>query len=330
MRANMKDVANKAGVSAATVSHVINETRFVKKETIEKVKKAMNELNYHPNYAARSLRSQKSKIIGFLVPDIANFFFTGVARSIEKILRKHGYNLIFSNSDENSENEKAQLKILKSQMIDGLIMAPTVGYNLYEELENKNFPIVFIDRKPKGYQEDCVLVDNFNGSYEVVKYLINKGHSKIGIITGLPGLTTTEERLKGYKEALYDSNMEVNQSFIKIGDSRFDSGYKLAGELFENTDITALYVTNNMMTIGAMELLKEKEVQIPEQLAIIGFDDYKWASITAPPLSVIKQPIDKIGQEVTKLLLNRIEQNESEYEFEEIRLKTKLVIRESS
>src|SRR6056297_1396794 len=158
MGVSMKEVADKAGVSTATVSHVINGTRFVREETKSQVLKAMEQLDYHPNLAARSLRSQKSNIIGFLVPDISNFFFTEIAREVENILRKNGYNLVLSNTDENLENEKEQLKILNAQQIDGLIMAPTGDEHDFLNERLGNYPVIFIDRKPRKYKGDCVFV----------------------------------------------------------------------------------------------------------------------------------------------------------------------------
>ena len=328
MNVRMEDVAKKAGVSTATVSHVINETRFVAQNTKNKVLDAMKELDYHPNSAARLLRSNESKIIGFLVPDISNSFFTRIAREIEMILSEKGYNLIVSNTDEKVEKEREQLGVYKSQLIDGLIMAPSANDHSYLEENSRDYPIVFIDRKPEGFNKgDCVLVDNEEGSYKAVEYLIKAGHSKIGIITGLPGLTTSNERLYGYKKALTENNIKVNDKFIKIGDSKFNSGYQLTKELITKTDITALFVTNNLMTVGAMNYLKEKQIKIPQEIAIIGYDNYKWATITDPPLSVVKQPIDEMGIKAAELILSRI--NDKEQEFNDFRLENELIIRSS-
>ena len=309
--ANIKDVAEKAGVSTATVSHVINNTRYVSEPTKQKVIESMNELNYKPNTIARSLRSNKTKMIGFIVPDISNFFFTGLANYIEDELKTRDYSLFIGNSNESIEDEKKQITKLKSQLIDGLIVAPAVGdHSFLKSLENsKDCPIVFVDRKPEGFNGLSVLADNFNGSYQAVKYLIEKGHEKIGIITGLPGLSTTRERLNGYKKALKDYNIQINTEFIEVGDSRFNTGYELTSKLFKDKNITALYVTNNLMCVGAMEFLNKHNISIPDEIAIIGFDDYNWASITNPPLSVIKQPIEKIGRTAAKELLNLLEKD---------------------
>jgi len=331
--ATIKDVAEKAGVSTATVSHVINETRFVSESTKEKVIQSMKELNYKPNKLASSLRSKKSNIIGFIVPDIANFFFTGIAHYIEKELKQRGYSLFISNSDENIENEKQQFEKLKAHFVDGIIVAPAKGdHSFLVDMNKENeCPIVFIDRKPDNIKGVSILVDNVNGSYKAITHFIEKGHKKIGIITGLPGITSTYERLEGYKKALADNNIPIKNGYIKIGDSRFDSGYKLTKELVKNTDISALYVTNNLMCVGAMEYLNDKDITIPDDIAIIGFDDYKWASITNPPLSVISQPIKKIGESTVKELMSLIrkDNNKKININKTIRMKTKFIIRES-
>ena len=330
MKVTMKDVAREAGVSTATVSHVINKTRFVEKETKDKVLRVMKKLDYYPNFAAQSLRSQKTKVIGLIVPDIANFFFTALIRGTENTLRKYGYNLILADSDENLEIEKEQVRVFNAKLIDGLIVAPASGDHAFlEKLLNRNSPVVFINRKPQGYcPGDCVLVDNAEGAYKAVSALINKGHSRIGVITGVPGLTTSEERVEGYERALVDYGIKVDQNLIKIGNSRYDGGYKLMKELLLNSNITALFVVNNLMTIGAIQFLKEKHVKVPDELAIIGFDDYKWASITNPPLSVVKQPSRRIGEKASELLIRRIKKEETG-DYKEYRLLTELVIRES-
>lgn len=330
MKVTMKDVAREAGVSTATVSHVINKTRFVEKETKDKVLKVMKKLDYYPNSIAQSLRSQKTKVIGLIVPDISNFFFTAVIRGIENTLKKYGYNLILSDSDENLEIEKEQIRVFNAKLVDGLIIAPASGdHTFLKKLLNMNSPVVFIDRKPQSYcPGDCVLVDNVNGAYKAVSALINKGHSRIGVITGVPGLTTSEERVEGYERALVDCGIKVDQNLIKIGNSRYDGGYKSMKELLLNSNITALFVVNNLMTIGAIQFLKEKHVKVPDELAIIGFDDYKWASITNPPLSVVKQPSRIIGEKASELLIRRIKKEETG-DYKEYRLPTELVIRDS-
>ncbi len=327
--ANIKDVAKKAGVSTATVSHVINGTRYVSEPTKQKVLKSMKELNYKPNIIARSLRSKESKIISFIVPDISNFFFTGIANHIEKRLKNKGYSLFLSNSNENLQQEKDLIDKINSHFIDGLIVAPCSGNHdfLKDKIQN-NYPVIFIDRKPDGIKGTSILVNNEGASYEAVSKLIEKGHNKIGIITGLPGITTTHERLIGYKKAIIDHDLEIEENYIKIGDSKYNTGYKMTKKLLENTDISALFVTNNLMCVGALEYLNENNIKIPEEIAIIGFDDYKWASITNPPLSVIKQPIEKFGNKAVEELFKLLKDDTDNYFQEnEVRLEAEFIQR---
>lgn len=328
MAITLKEIAKLTGVSTATVSHVINGTRFVSEETKKKVLTVIDDVGYRTNFIARSLRSKKSYIIGLIVPDISNSFFAEITENITKYLKEKGYRLILANSDENKEYEKEEINVFTSQIIDGLIIAPVADDHAFmQDLVNENYPIVFIDRKPTGYTRDCVLADNFNGSYEATTAFIEQGHKKIGIITGLHGLTTTEERLQGYKKALCKHNIPIEDRLIKHGNSKYKSGYSSVQELLKNSDITALYVGNNSMTIGAINCLIDNHVKIPDDISVIGFDDYEWAKITNPPLTVVKQPIYKMSIKAVELLLKRI--NEDGDDFSDYIFSTEIVYRES-
>lgn len=189
------------------------------------------------------------------------------------------------------------------------------------------YPVVFIDRRPQGYQRDCILADGFKGTYEAIDLLISKGHRKIGYITAELGLTTSDERFDGYKKVLTDHNISVNDSFTKVGKSTFEDGYELTREIIPDNHITALFVANNVMTMGAMGFLQEKNIKIPNELAIIGFDDYEWTMVTTPPLSVIKQPSYQLGEKAAEILLEKIKNPSND--FREYRLPTQLVLRGS-
>lgn len=316
MRARMKDVAQKAGVSTATVSHVINETRYVSDVTKQKVYRAMKELNYSPNFVARSLRSNNSKTIGLIIPakemDTSGFFFMSIAHSIEKKLKEVGYQLILSNSNEKIDNERQQIDMFKNQMIDGLIMAPTYGDHSYLKELADQLPIVFIDRKPAGIESDCVLVDNYRGTYKAVNLLIRKGHTNIGYISGPLGLTTSDERLQGYKDALLENNLPYDESLMIMDGASLELGKKAMACLLEQSDCTAVMIANNILTLGSMIMLNEMEKEIPRDIAVIGYDNHEWTQATNPPLTVIKQPIHEIGEKAAELLLARLEQPEKE------------------
>jgi LacI family transcriptional regulator len=331
---DIKQVAERAGVSIATVSHVINNTRYVTDGTKNKVHRAMEELDYQPNSVARSLRNQKTKTIGLIVPilpsDTSNFFFMTVAQGIQKTLKQYGYQVLMTNnSTEELEEEKEQIRLFSSKLIDGLIIASIadeVGY--LKDTVRSNYPVVFIDRKPIGYHGDFVLADGFGGTLEAVQTLLERGHKRIGFITGGLGISTSNERLNGYKKALADYGIAFDPSLVKVADSNYESGYESARELLGENDIDALFVANNVLTMGAVGYLQESRISIPEKLAVIGFDDYDWTKITTPPLTVIRQPSFEIGEKAAEVMIKRIE-SPDQADFREYRLPTTLVMRGS-
>lgn len=333
VRAGIKQVADLAGVSTATVSHVINNTRFVSEDTKIKVFHAMEELDYRPNSIARSLRSQKSNTIGLIVPilpsDTSNFFFMSVAQGIQHTLKNHGYHLLLSNnSREQVEDEQEQIKLFNSKWIDGLIIAPIADDVSYlKNIVGTDYPVLFIDRKTVGFQGDCVLADSFGGSYKAVQTLLERGHRNIGLITGELGITTSNERFEGYKKALSDYGVPFDPSLVKASVSSFEGGYECAKELFADKAITALFVANNVLTMGAMKYLQEHRIKIPDDIAVIGFDDYDWTQITVPPLTVIRQPAYDLGVKAAEVMIKRI--SDPDMQHKEYRLPTTLVMRES-
>ena len=328
MACSIKDVASAAGVSIATVSHVLNDTRYVTEETRRKVVKAMKDLEYSPNYLAKSLKENKSNVIGLVVPDISNFFFTEIAGAIETRLRKLGYNLILCNTDENLEQEKQQIAHLQSYMVSGMIIAPTTReYNYRKLFHAYDYPVVFIDRRLNTPQGDCVYVDTKSVSKEATEYLIGKGHKRIAFIGALRELSTTVDRFEGYAEALDAHGIPLDMDIVGFGGAKDDSGYEICRKLLVHEDITALFVSTSMMSIGAMRYLVEQDISIPDEIAIIGFDDYMWTGITSPPLSTIKQPTIELGEKATDILMERIKNRNADIRSEV--LKAHLIIRES-
>ncbi|WP_163538766.1 LacI family DNA-binding transcriptional regulator [Gracilibacillus sp. YIM 98692] len=330
--ASIKDVARVANVSTATVSHVINETRYVSEETKLKVFQAMKELDYKPNLIAKSLRSRKSMIIGLIVPmqyaDTSNFFFMSIANGIEKIVKEKGYNLILGNSHENIETEMEQIKLFNSQLIDGLIIAPAADhYSQYEEHLTGDYPVVFIDRKPKDFSGDLVMADSHQGTFDAIHSLVQKGHKRIGFITGYLGISTSDDRLTAYKRAYMQNNLTVDPLLMAEGPPSFDEGYRLAEKLIKERKATAIFAANNVMTMGALSFINESNLKVPEDIAVIGFDDYDWMRITNPPLSVVQQPSFEMGEHAVRILLDKIDNKI--IEEEQVILPTKYVSRQS-
>ncbi|HML38643.1 MAG TPA: LacI family DNA-binding transcriptional regulator [Bacillota bacterium] len=328
MSVTIKDVAVLAEVSTATVSHVINNTRFVSGDTAEKVWSAVRQLNYNTNSVAKSLRSKKTNTIGLLIPDISNYFFSQIAEVVQNTLKQNGYRLILGNSNEDISDEKAQVELFNHQCVDGLIMVTTAGDVAYlREAIGHRYPVVFIDRKPVNYEADSVLVQNFEGAHDAVSRLIGKGHRRIGFISGLQRLSTSEERLEGYRRALQDHGIPVDDALIGYGNSKFESGYELTRSLVKSAMATALFIGNNLMTVGAVDYLIKDGFSIPGDVAVIGFDDYNWAEICNPPLSVIKQPACEIARKAAELLLQRLE--EPDRPCREIRMPVEIIVRSS-
>ncbi|GEL07734.1 LacI family DNA-binding transcriptional regulator [Salisediminibacterium halotolerans] len=330
-RNSIKDVAKLANVSTATVSHVINQTRFVAESTQEKVYQAMRELNYQPNSAARSLRSRKTNTIGLIVPfvatDITNYFFMSVANGIEDGLKKRGYKLILSNSNEDVKTEKQQIQDFNTQLIDGLIIAPVLSKaDHYKRLFNDYYPVVFIDRMLDENIADVILVDNKGGTYEAVTAFIKNGHRRIGMIGGTLGITTSDDRYESFHQAVSDYAEENVEGMAKISSPSFEEGYRLTEQLIQE-GITAIFVGNNVMAIGAMAALQNAGIKIPEDMAIIAYDNYEWMEITQPPLSTVSQPAFELGRKSVERLFERMEGDQSPFDI--TLLPTDLIIRSS-
>jgi LacI family transcriptional regulator len=330
MTASIKDVAKIAGVSTATVSHAINNTRFVSEDVRKRVTAAMEQLGYHPNLVARSLRRQESKTIGLMIPDISNYVYTSVAEGVEVKLREHGYHVILSNSHEKLSVETEMIKVYNALLLDGLIMIPALGEHSYlHKALSGNYPVVFVDRKPRGFEGDCILLDNAKSTYDVTRMFMAKGHTRIGLIAGDPQLSTTSERIQGYKSALRESNLIVDESLIKTGSFCHGSGYELTRDAVRNGKATALFFASDMMTIGALAFLQEEQIRIPEDVSLISCNNFKWTEITKPSLSVVEQPSYEEGQKAAEVLLSRIAHEGDEGKFQEYRITTKIILRQS-
>ena len=309
--ATIRDVARAAGVSVATVSHVINGTRPVAPETAERVQRTMEALDYHPNAVAQSLRTRKTHAIGAVVSDITNPFFATLVRGAEDVAAEAGYSLIVCNSDESPDKEDRYVRLLRQRRMDGLLISP-VGdgsSKAVQELPRWRIPFVFIDRRAKGIKADAVLSDNVDGSYQATKYLIERGNSRIGIILGIKGATTTEERLAGYSQALEEAGIAISKELVVWGDYRTEGGRR-ATALLMGLDVapTAIFSTNNLMTVGVLKTLAHRKISVPEEMAVVSFDDLDLADLIIPSLTAVVQHPDEIGRKAVHILLERMDQ----------------------
>ena len=327
--ATIKDVAKKAGVSVATVSYVINGTRNVAPETAARVRAAMEELSYHPNAVAQSLRTRTTHVIGAVISDISNPFFATLIRGAEDCARENGYSLLICNTSEKLENELVYLQLLSRKRVDGMIIAPT-GKNdgLIKDLIERGMQIVFIDRKVEGVAAPAVLSENEEGAYHATRYLIEQGHRKIGIVLGLPHVSTTTERLHGYERALAEAGIAADPSLIVYGHSQVEGARKASVTLLDRADRpSAVFATNNLMTIGLMMAIHELELRCPQDVSVIGFDDFDWAAAFNPPLTTVAQDPYLIGERAVEILFANL--NQHNRSTVEVRIPTRFLRRGS-
>lgn len=304
----IKDVAQRAGVSVSTVSRVLNSRPYVAEELAQRVLQAIDELNYRPSRVAQRLRATDSRLIGVIFSDITNPFYIHVLRGIEHLLSHQGFSVLIGNADADQEREDAFLRLMQLEAIDGLIIAPTREDSLaIAEIVESGLPVVVIDRRVSTTDVDTVLTNNFSGSLRAIQHLIALGHQRIGVISGPLHLTSGRERYNGYLQAMADANLKVESSLTRFGDYRHSTGYELAWDLISQPDPpTALFVANNQMTTGALNAIHEAGRIIPDDIAVVGFDDLAWAISLNPPLTTVAQPTFDIGITAAKLLLDRI------------------------
>ncbi len=334
MKANIKIVAKKAGVSTATVSRVLRDYPGVRSKTKKKVLKAIKDLKYEVNAVARSLRQKKTHTIGIIVGNVLSQFYSTIAKSVEDVAQRKGYNLILCNGDDDPEKELKYLKVLRSNRVDGIIFTPT-GKNAdyVNSLIESGMNIVLLDRLINGVECDAVLIDNERSAYKAVKHLIDQGYRKIGIIAGLIDRTTGRERLNGYLRAINEAGIKRNDDFIKIGDFKEKSGLELTKELFQGAERPdSLFVSNADMTIGALIAIKELGIDAPGDIGMVGFDDFEWARLLKNPLTAIRQPVYSLGLNAAEMLLKKINNEPLGIGDKPviITLNTELIIREST
>ena len=328
--ATIKDIAKRTGLSIATISKYINGGNVLEKNKIL-IDKAIKELDYKVNEIARGLKTCRTMTVGVLIPSFENIFFTSIVSNIENILLKNGYSTIVCDYREDVKLEKEKLIFLLNKKVDGIIVIPTgLSSQDIKEIKNNNVPVILIDRLIKEADCDVILVDNLNASYAAVEQLIVRGHKRIGIICGPKDVYTTQERLKGYIRVHEDYAMQVDYSLIKYGDYKIKGGHDLLIELFfeSKNPPTAVFVTNYEMTLGAVIAVNEKNINIPEKLSLIGFDNLHVAKIVKPQLSIVEQPMSSIGETTAETMLKRLKGDMSNFPLVS-RLKAEVHIKES-
>jgi LacI family transcriptional regulator len=333
-RATMLDVARLAGVSVGTVSAVVNGHTTVRPKLRKRIDEAMRALDFHPNQIARSLKLQRTQTIGMVVPDVANPFFTSVARGVEMEGQRRGYSVILCNTNEDLQQERQQLSILFSRRVDGVLISSSNYDAAKDRLTRRRFPIVFFDRIPQGYTGDAVLTDNFSAAYHAAHYLIGLGHRRIAIITGALDLSIVADRVDGYRKAMQDAGLPIPAPYIQHGDFKLESGYLCGLDLLRLPEPpTAIFSCNNLMTLGLMGAIVEQKISCPDQISVLGFDDFDWAATFNPRLTTMAQQMCEMGRSAMEMLVERIESPVAEPESEHGRvvvLEAELRVRNST
>ena len=329
MGATIKDIAKITGLGLATISKYINGGKVLEKNRIA-IESAIEELDYTVNEFARSLKTSKSKIVGVIIPELSNIFVTSIITVIEDILRNNGYSVIVTDcrTDEGLEYDVASF--LMAKKVDGIICMPvSKSGGFLKQAIKENIPIILIDRMLDDIETDVVMVDNVSAAQKAVTHLVENGHTEIGIIVGPDGIFTSQERLNGYKKSLSNENIKVNLANIIFSDYTIQGGYEALKKLVKGNDkMTAVFITNYEMTLGAIIAVNELGIKIPEDLSFIGFDNLQLSRIVKPKLTIVDQPLEDIGRSTANLMLKRLQESEPEAK-KKIQLMTTLIQRES-
>ncbi len=330
--ASLQEVAERAKVSIATVSRVLNKSDKVVPETRAIVEQALRDLGYRPSRVARRLRMKdgNAHLVGLIIPDIQNPFYAEIARGVEDAAYASEYALLLCNSDENPEKERFYLEVMRAESVDGIVLPPfDDSDSAVMEMVTTGMPVVCVDRSLAKIKTDLVEVDNYQGALEAMNHLLDKGHRHIGLIEGRAQVSTSRERRRGYLDALAARDLTPRKELMRSGDFKQASGRVLANELLDlRKPPTALFVCNNLMTVGALAALHQRGLRVPQDVAVLGFDDLPWAEALDPPPTVVRQPAYEVGRQAMELLLRRI--REPGRPPVTIRLRPELVIRRST
>ncbi|AQY52067.1 LacI family transcriptional regulator [Listeria weihenstephanensis] len=331
MGATIRDIAEKTGVSITTISQILNGkgSRF-SEATRNKVFQTAKDLAYKPNFFAKNMVTNRTNTIGMIVPEVTDPFFSQMVKGAEDYLNAHDYMILLCNSSQDSAREDLYVEELLHRAVDGLIIAsPNIlASNVFEQLEIRHKPYILLDCKRHHREEGNIFIDDYEGGYMATEYLISLGHTQIGIITSDDSFYSVEERLQGYLACLEKHQVPGESAWISEGDQTMAGGYFAAKQLLTTTEITALFVTNDQMAVGAYRAALELGIHIPNDLSIVGFDDIELAEYMAPALTTIRQPIYDIGKTAAEYLL-KATQNPTE-KIANKKMPLDLIIREST
>jgi LacI family transcriptional regulator len=333
-RANhtMRDVARLAGVSTSTVSAVLNASVPVSPARKKRVMEAMAALDYHPDAIARGLKTGKTNAIGVVIPDITNAFYPEVVRGVEDAARRAGYAVLLCDSNENASNEDAHLATLFSRRVDGVLLACCANSTAYATMVRRRFPMVFVDRIPPAVAEGTVSSDNLQAGYMATRHLLELGHQRIAMLAGNTVLSPHHDRLEGFRKAMQESHLPIRDEYLACGDVQIENGIEATQRLLQlAAPPTAIMVSNNKLLLGVLQSLDENKIPVPQQVSILGFDDFVWNRYFSPSITSIAQSTYEMGRRSFELLLQIMHRKKGERLPEKhIRLAAELRLRNST
>src|SRR5512135_2598803 len=329
--ADIRDVARLAGVAPITVSRCINNSGYCSPETRARVEAAVTELGFVPNRLASGLRSKRTNTLALVLTDITNPYFTTIARGVEDTASEAGYTVVFCNTDESLAKEKMYLQMLLEKRVDGILLVPALSERASVAFVKKqDIPIVVLDRRVPNLRTDVVRCDSEGGAYQLTQLLISLGHREIAVLNGPSGVSTADDRLKGYRKALAEAGIPATAALEFHGMFRQDSGFEMTCRAMEQIPRpTALFAANNFIAYGALKALRELRLRVPEDVAVVGFDDLPAGLVAFPFLTVASQPAYEMGKAATEILLERLG-GAASVRYREVVLPAEIVVRESS
>jgi LacI family transcriptional regulator len=326
--ATIRDVAREAGVSVATVSRVFNNSGPVRDGTRERIAEVARRLRYTPNSAARSLSTRQTETIGVLLPDLYGEFFSEVIRGIDQLLQTRGWHLLVSSSHNDRADVEAALRAMRGRVDGLLVMSPDLDLRALTENLPANLPVVLLNCEMEDRSNDSFNIDNYGGAVSVTRHLLDLGHHRVGVITGPARNHDARERLRGVRAALEGAGRGWDDAWVVEGDFLEESGYRGATTLLKRGGPTALIAGNDSMAIGALAALTHAGVRVPEEVAVVGFDDIPIARYVSPPLTTVRVSMPALGSRAAARLLEALDQGPGRERKQEL-LPTELVIRRS-
>lgn len=328
---SIRQVADLAGVSSSTASRVLTQRGYASAEARRRVEEAARALSYEPHLAAQTLKTRASRMVGIVIQDITNPFYAFVAKGIADVTRRSSFAVLLADSQEQRDREAESLRVMAQSRVAGVIVTPTShSADALRSIQRRGVVVIQVDRTVNGITSDSVVVDNVSGAYAATMHLLGLGHTRIAAITGPNSLTTGRERLRGFEAAIEDSGIPLQPNYVKVSDFRRDTAECLARELLhERPRPTAIFAHNNVIAESVLAAIAEHGLRIPEDVAVIGFDDPPWAPLAYPPLTVVRQPAYEMGAMAADLLIRRLTESSDSGEPTHVVLQPTLVVRGS-